>query len=222
MKRRPKLDGHTRPQTGWSKRRPATPAVVSLQGRRGLPGLHWTAGSVLDSGDFLASLERLRILWVEHGNPGALRDAIHLCSEFARPPQPLPPWAIEAIGAAFESGELADRWRRYQADMTDLRRLDLFEIARAHGLSRGEAGQFVIDCEAGEGRPIMSVARLFKILSEIPKRAAQNPGRYYTASVGLPAIRTPLWDDAIRSAQRALDRRTGARRLFVRADTKAP
>jgi len=97
--------------------------------------------------------------------------------------------------------------------MLDLHRLDLFEIAHAHGISREEAADFVVRCEKDAGRDV-GAPTVLKLTNAVPRRAAINTGRYYTAAswrLENPAISR----SAIQAGQAALNARSGGRRLFV-------
>jgi hypothetical protein len=204
--KQPKLTGVTRPQRGWTKR------TASAE-RMKLPGLHWGLGTVIASSHTLEEiLEQLRLLWQQHDNIGALRDAFWLCGKMTEPAMPMPAWLVDAIDNEFLNPAWSDRWSRYCRDMIDLRRLDLFQIAHAHGISRHEAGQFVVDVEADAGRSL-SVSSVLRLTTDVPKQAAANPGRYYTArSFELPHEK--LSDRALNNGQAALASRR-PKRLFV-------
>ena len=205
-RREPQLN---RRQRGFAKRKPE---------RLALPGLHWTYGSVVAAGRPIdVMLDELKELWEVRHNPGALRDALVLCSELCDPPIPLPSWAATALDRSLMTGDMPARWTAYTRDLLDVDRFDLFELAHAYGLTRTEAAEFVADAERADGRRTTASAVL-RLSTDVPRRAAQNPGRYYRAASCPPMdSRLEHWDEALRRAQGRLNaRRPNALFLFHR------
>ena len=77
-----------------------------------LLGLQWTTGSIVASNQPPPTiLEQLRVLWEDHGNIGALRDAFWLCGKMTEPPLAMPTWLVDAIDTALLNSDTTKRWR---------------------------------------------------------------------------------------------------------------
>ena len=137
------------------------------------------------------------------------------CGCAASSPSPNCHYRHGCDGALVTRSAFCDRWEDYGNDMVDLHRVYLFDLARAHGISRDEAAIFVTGAEHGNSRRTTKDAVL-RLQHEVPKRAAANHGRYYIAnSFGWVPMDPVDWDLAVAEADQAVIRRRGKNAFFM-------
>ena len=123
---------------------------------------------------------------------------------------------MTVLDKAITNPDLSRRWALYCDDMLDLRRLDLLEIAREHGLSGPESAQFVVNVEVDEGRERVSVSTMLRVTANVRRRAAANPGRYYIASsLDSNFFSLPNADASMATATLDLRKRRGDGVIFI-------
>jgi hypothetical protein len=134
-----------------------------------------------------SELLRLELAY-QHGNLGALKDAVYWCREYQ---QPLPEWANLAIFETINTLALGDKknagkwsaWlRQYQQDMADYEIWSLVDEARSHGAAWADiysiAGALLTNSLEGE-KNHPSNETIKKTHQRVGQRLKTESHRYY-------------------------------------------